>query len=349
MIGEFKWSDEKKYLGVILEHNHIPPDKHATYSEQNFEIDFNLLLNIFGPSGFAMSSRFDADRVWLQENLIKNEMFEAFIWYPANVNTSTDEFEKVHIERGEAKYDIHITSHGEEDLEVICFYKISPNDFTTNGLSIINEAKMKDTYSIDLSDYRDFNDEISAKLVHVDRTVTERHIHYLDKLIPLQQLSYYEERLGLNRLHNMVKILCHADKIELWNAFVVVVEANKLTPIQILHRDAYYDSVSLFFYLDEPCDPGTMFWPLTHRLTGALVEGLCTSQAPKLKVGQILAMHGRMLHQGCPSSSIHSKQRMLYVFQYRPCMKRAERARVVSEIKHALEMGSDVGTVFKVG
>ncbi len=351
MLCEFTWSDNNTYIGIIQQHPYIPHEKHKEISEQDFEDEFALLTNIFGANAFLPSSRFDRDRIWLRENLHQTDKFDAYIWYPADINTRVDAFEKVRIQRAESKFDIKITAieEGVEEEEVINYSKISKNDFFSAGLCILDETKLKDSYKLDLSAKLDFNDEISRKLSQVDRVVTERHIHYLDKLLPLEPLIYYEERLGLDKLHPLIKHFLQEERIELWNAFVVAVESNKLAPAQILHRDSYYDSLSLFFYLDVPCDPGTFFWPFTHRLTGAIKEGLVSEFCPTLKVGNILVMHGRMLHQGCASTVLQARKRMLYVFSYRSRMPRSQRAKLVEATKNALEAGGDAGTVFKVG
>ncbi len=344
MLCEFTWSDDALYLGIIQRHGYKPHEKHTAVSEQS-PLEFQLLQHIFGKEGFVPSSRFDPDRRWLQENLQTSETFEAFIWYPCNMVSLEDQFEKVSISRGEKKYEIQITSM---DGEVIPYTKVSM-DFFPAGFCQLDETKLKDSYDLDLTSQQDFNQEIIGLLRHADRTVTRRRIHYLDKLIPLLPLTHYEQRLKLERIHPLIRHFLNVEDIYLWNAFVVVIDANQQIPAQIMHRDTLCESVSLFFYLDDPCDPGTAFWPYSHRLTGAIKEGLTSKVCPKLHKGQMIAIHGRMLHQGCESTTSHAQRRVLYVFQYRPVMSRSDRSKSILDADHAIYAGGDTQTSFKVG
>lgn len=343
MLCEVVWSNDKKFLGLLGSwSNNVPLERKP----------LPFIRSLFGAPPIE---QFPSELSWLEEKLQKVEPFTAKIWYPASLEFPEDSFESVTIRRSAAKKQ-RIEVYSESEQTKISILPILPNDYHSMGLKIFTKRELLDLYDVDLSTGRSFHQSL-LKRIHLkaekrdermegrmeERRVQKRQIYYLNDHKELEQ------ELGLEKLHPVIKALLGGSLIEMWNAFVVVIPAGKSVPPQTIHRDSFFDSLSLFFYLDKPNEPQTRFYPFTHRL----LRFSETAMEPHIEVGDLLIMDGLLCHGGMGSERIRERTneepRVLYVLQYRKKMSRKERVKILQERKEIIQRSqSSFPTVFQV-
>ncbi len=359
MLGEFAWdADGASYLGILKQHpldpeirseegklfNSVSPEEIKANKKK-----FPLLYHIFGWYGFFGDDNWDEDREFLEDSLAEEAGFTAWIWYPASFGYSESSFEEVKVTHDpEKKGDIHI--HALDGEEIILTTLTKDNLFETQGFEVVKSSELKSKYEFDLCNdtskrvFETLRDKICLRN-HADREVNGRQIYYLtknlfDELEHDDVMSYFEEKLHLRKLYPLICdcLFTDPEDNELFNAFACVIPAGKHIGPQAVHRDSLYDSVSLFFYLSEPCDPQTGFFPFSHRILTAVKHQISTQQCPKLDVGDVLFMDGKLLHHGLGSTTfVHDQPRILFIFQYRAKCTRAKRSK---NIQRALQATS---------
>lgn len=366
MICEFQWNEDGEwYIGILQRHN-VEYDSQRQNIEQKVFLEhiyerkclqkkFPLLCSIFGIQNFVTDFAWHADLHWFEEKLIQEHQIRAWIWYPPSFENPSSTFEEVDIYL-ESKFDIRLESL---DKDKINFYKIPEYELSSVGLQILTHHTLTSVYNLDLQSknalqvYNIIYEQIQ-KCHHPDRQVNARQIYYLtsrlfaDKQPFVQEIlhlgidikNFFAKQLHLNNLTPLLSNLLQLDEgggqqLELFDAFVCVIPANKQVNAQTVHRDSLYESVSLFFYLKEPCDPQTGFFTFSHRLLTTVKQGIGTYRKPQIQVGDILLMSGKMLHHGLASTTIHDTPRLLFIFQYRKKMKRLERSQLLATASEA--------------
>ncbi len=267
---------------------------------------------------------------WLEQIRKSSKKFNGFIWYPASFDSPIDQFESVVISPT-----LEITN---QDNEKINFYLL--DGFRSFGFEFITNA---------ISNYNSFHNWIieKIKINQNDKCINKRKIFYLDKLTDLN-LDLLESKIQFdNIVINKIKTYLKSDEIELWNAFISYIPIGLTCPDQVIHRDCLYDSISLFFYLDESTNPKTQFFPYSHRLLSSIRDNLSIPFIPDLKEADVFLMDGKLFHGGL-KGEVQTKDRILYVFQYRN--KKETRSNRITKIKKLEDLAQkDIyKTVFKI-
>ncbi len=342
MLCECQWgADEQYYLCIIKKSLPFVPDAEQLSIEEDDALP--LCKQIWGKQ--AIMKGLISDCYWLEQQLINREPFSAILWYPASFLCPEDMHEKVTLQyqwRGHFDVDIHSET---KDHDRIPMRPVNFNKFASCGWEVVPWK-----HNQPMSTLSNFHAKL-LELVHIQkphREVQKRQIYYLSELFKKHgkiALKEIENDFELHELHPLLKSCMHltaSEELELWNAFVVVIPAGKKVPPQIVHRDSFYQSVSVCFYLDEPCDPQTSMYPFTDRLLNGIRQGFIQPSTPRLlPLENVLIMNGRLLHFGAGSTQIHDKTRVLYIFQYRPKMTRAQRSKQVQMASKSVTTGSE--------
>lgn len=219
-----------------------------------------------------------------------------YIWYPASFQYPTDQFEKVIFQKNSTKiYSL--------EMQEIKYQKPCKQGFEILKDGIINENNFHESVIKFIKTHKSSH-----------KSINKRQIFYLDQI---------EKQVEFNlNVFIIIKNILDCSELELWNAFVSYIPKGLDCPDQIIHRDCLYDSVSIFFYLDDSNTPKTQFFPFTNRLIDNLVE----PTIPNLSKNQVLIMDGKLLHGGIKGIALDN--RYLYVFQYRNAQQsRSQRIR----------------------
>ena len=335
MLAHFVWEDNVPCLGVlqstIEQTPAIETKHHEIETETDIALKFPLLLRLFGAWGFVRGKQNHQYRLELQEKLWRKQPFSFLIWYPLTFQDPEITFETVTIQYK----DDHIT-------------------FASDDGSIITMHPLRLTYQDMGYQVFDVSDEIlSKKSFHQlvldaiatqkpDRVVNQREIYYLPELLQCE-ITNIEEKFQFDLDDSNSHFV-------LFQAFCVVVRHS--VPEQVVHRDSWYNSVSVMFYLDEPTEPGTVFYPLTHTLPMGVKDGFSFSIKPHLKLGEAVMIHGRLLHGGLSydGPDLTDRPRVLYVFQFRPANEtRQQRSKYTHEYKEIADNNKELySTVFQV-
>lgn len=331
MLAEFEWYETKiTFLGVVIQN----PITNKTKLNEDFCLP--KLIEIFGKEAFLKG--FESDQEWLENNINTRERFKGFIWYPSSFECSQkDQYESITL-----LYENNRLHLFDSDNFSIKYHKL--NGLYSFGYEIFQNCTI---------DFNNFNDFVLKclrfqKIPH--KTINKRNIYYLDQLT---KLNLDELTIKFNeKIYEKIKTHLNCENLELWNAFVVIVPSNISCPDQVVHRDCLYDSVSLFFYLDEPTDPGTGFFPFTHRLLLGVKDNCSKPQFPKLNPLDILMMDGKLYHYGLGNNEQveNHSNRMLYVFQYRDkSLIRSKRTSRIKFIEDKIQQFPDqFPTLFKI-
>lgn len=371
MLCEVAWTKGQYFLAALIKNPEIPQKvspQDTDTKEERESLSFPLLNTIFGPYSFLKGYR--KEHEWLQNQLQEfQEPFQATLWYPAffttpgllsddssdsvEVDTNVvdtaggDSFEQVLISRSsDEKEQIKIISR--KDKSPIEYVVVKPL-FVHFGFQLVTANMLQKKYGFNLLEngprfHKKVLKEISRK--DSDRTVKNRLIYYLDSLFPDMSLGEIaKEYLDLDYIMPLIGCLmqwnqrAHA-QIELFSAFVVVVPTGKEVPDQMIHRDSLYESMSIFFYLDDLCEPRTGFFPFTHRLLQPLeieqsvLEG---EFIPKMRRGDVLFMDGRLSHHGLGShGKVNDRPRVLYVFQFQLKCGRKQQSQQINQYRKQL-------------
>ena len=243
---------------------------------------------------------------------------QTLIWYPASFDCPTDQFEPV-IVGPELKIN-------NLEGDIIQFHSLRENKLQSFGFELIPNV---------ISNYESFHDWIITKIKmnENDKCINKRKIFYLDTLTQLN-FSLLESKIQFDsNVIDKIKKYLKTDDLELWNAFVSYIPLGLVCPDQVIHRDCLYDSISLFFYLDDSTDPKTQFFPFSHRLVLCIENGLSVPFIPDLKKGDVFLMDGKLFHGGVKGET-SKKDRLLYVFQYRDKNEtRSSRAKNIKKLQ----------------
>ncbi len=324
MLAEFNW-ENKTFLGILVQSHEKTKTTNKTFPK---------LIELFGVESLPLG--YESDQEWLENLLTEKNDAKGFIWYPVSFESPIkNQYESVHIFTNP---NFKIMTLDEKDE--IKFHK--PKGLKSFGFEIFPKA---------ITSFHHLHSLILSKLQTNStshKSINKRNIFYLDQLTNLN-FDQLQEKITFDPLiFFKMKSYLKTDSLQLWNAFVSIVPPGLLCPDQVVHRDCLYDSISLFFYLEEPCQPGTEFFPFTHRLLQGIKENCSQGIIPILKPLDIIMMDGKLYHHGI--GGLSTSKRILYVFQYRDNnQKRNQRCLKLKFIENLISNFSDsFPTTFKI-
>ncbi len=321
MLAEFEWATTS-CLGVLMETGKMN-------ELINNSSNCPLVSKIFGSDGLL--SGFKKDHEWLEVHLsTQEEEFPGFIWYPASFEFPENQIEPVLISCTSNKLRIFSMDHDE-----IKWTKLNKNKLKSMGFDVFPKSILAGDklYEYTLK---------YIKSTKSEKCINKRKIYYFEDLKVIESYIEFNPIIYLK-----IKESLHCEEIELWNAFISFVPVGTTCLNQVVHRDCLYDSISIFFYLDDSNIPMTQFYPMSHRLLSSVQDGFSKPHIPELKTNDILMMDGKLFHGGLKGTPVN-RNRMLYVFQYRD--KREKRTTQVKKMKfiEQLAQKDSFPTIFKI-